>query len=79
MSYARSTLTEASNVDISANNVLISMLSASVAVECSNPNCRTPVAAIMGNSLVIKSRHHGEHHVTVINLIALASALAFGT
>lgn len=56
---------------------LLDILSASVAITCAHPGCNTPAAAIIGGVLVIQHRHHGERHMTVINLMALASELAF--
>lgn len=37
--------------------------------------CGTPVAELIGGLLVIKSKHHGEQHITVLNLVTLASGL----
>lgn len=37
--------------------------------------CGTPVAELIGGLLIIKSKHHGEQHITVLNLISLASGL----
>lgn len=34
--------------------------------------CRTPVAEVVDGVLVIKSRHHGNVHTTIIRLEALA-------
>lgn len=51
------------------------LLQKSTMVRCQQ--CNTPAGAIVGGALVVKHRHHGEQHVTVLNLIALASALFF--
>jgi hypothetical protein len=37
--------------------------------------CGTPVAELIGGFLVIKSKHHGEQHITVLNLVSLAAGL----
>ena len=37
--------------------------------------CNTPIAELIGGFLIIRSRHHGEKHTTVLNLISLASGL----
>lgn len=33
--------------------------------------CNTPIAEISGGSLVIKSRHHSQKHITAIPIITL--------
>ncbi len=38
-------------------------------------HCGTPVAEIAGGMLIIRNKHHGEQHVTILNLISLASGL----
>lgn len=38
-------------------------------------SCGTPIAELVGGLLVIKSKHHGEQHITVLNLVSLASGL----
>jgi hypothetical protein len=38
-------------------------------------HCGTPVAELVGGMLVIRARHHGENHVTVLNLVSLAQGL----
>jgi DNA-directed RNA polymerase subunit N (RpoN/RPB10) len=38
-------------------------------------SCGTAVAELVGGYLVIKAKHHGEQHVTVLNLVSLASGL----
>lgn len=38
-------------------------------VRCSQ--CRTPIARLTPEALVIESRHHGERHVTVVSLASL--------
>ena len=57
-------------------SLIASLLQKSTLVHCHQ--CNTPAGAIVGGALVIKHRHHGEQHTTVLNLIALASALFFG-
>ena len=37
-----------------------------IKVNCAE--CSTPIAEIVGGSLVIKSKHHGERHTTSISL-----------
>lgn len=45
-----------------------------ITVSCAH--CRTPVARITPEGLVITSRHHGRRHVTTISLERLAELLA---
>ena len=37
--------------------------------------CGTPVAEVQGETLVIRSKHHGDQHVTVITLDELRRLL----
>jgi hypothetical protein len=46
---------------------------------CSQPRCRTPVLMVDGDSLVVKARHHGEHHENRICIAEIVeSALRSG-
>lgn len=56
-----------------AGSSLIALLQSASNVHCDQ--CGTPVATLIGGALVIRSRHHSEKHVTVLNIFALASAL----
>ena len=65
---------------ISALSLTTSAVAASIAgrgglqpVFCSH--CGTPVAELVGGMLIIRSKHHGENHVTVLNLVSLAQGL----
>jgi len=37
--------------------------------------CGTPVAEVQGNNVLIRSKHHGETHVTVLSLDELRRLL----
>jgi hypothetical protein len=35
---------------------------------CSQPRCRTPVLIVDGDSVLVGTRHHGEHHENRIGI-----------
>jgi len=46
---------------------------------CNQPRCRTPVLMMDGDSLVLRARHHGEHHENRISIVEiLRTALQSG-
>ena len=44
-------------------------------VECKEPGCHSPAAHVMGELLMIESRHHGERHTTLIPVRELLALL----
>jgi len=38
---------------------------------CSQPRCRTPVLIIEGDSVLVGTRHHGEHHENRIGILQI--------
>lgn len=38
-------------------------------------HCGTPVAELQGGFLILRGKHHGEQHITVLNLVSLAMGL----
>jgi hypothetical protein len=46
---------------------------------CSQARCRTPVLTVDGDDLVVRARHHGEHHENRIAIVEiLENALRSG-
>ena len=62
-----------SALTLTTSAVAASLLSAKQAIICDK--CGTPVAELAGGLLIIRSKHHGENHLTVLNLVSLASGL----
>lgn len=52
---------------------VVDALGGSIAIICDHDKCNTPIGALIGNALVLKNRHHGQIHTTVLNLYAYAS------
>ena len=46
-------------------------LAKAVKLLCSHPGCNTPIAERQGNVLLIRSRHHGEKHINVVETISV--------
>lgn len=44
------------------------------ALRCDSPHCSTPLAAISAGHLVLRARHHGEHHELAVPLAHLLEA-----
>lgn len=42
---------------------------------CSQPRCRTPVLTMDGDSLVLRARHHGEHHENRIGIVEIVETM----
>jgi len=62
-----------SPLTLTTSAVAASLVSAKQAIICDK--CGTPIAELAGGFLIIRSKHHGESHLTVLNLVALASGL----
>lgn len=57
------------------SEAIANILKSSFPIKCDK--CNTPAAALVGTALIIKHRHHGEQHLTVLNLHELASKLGY--
>lgn len=44
------------------------------ALRCESPHCATPFAAVSAGYLVLRGRHHGEHHELALPLAQLLEA-----
>jgi len=47
---------------------MMQTLSMKVKVVCDTPGCRLPCGYLKDGMLIIESQHHGDRHVTVVNL-----------
>jgi hypothetical protein len=47
---------------------LVLMAGRRTTILCSQPRCRTPVLIIDGDSVLVGTRHHGEHHENRIGI-----------
>lgn len=45
------------------------------ALLCRQPRCRTPVLSVDGDGLVVKARHHGEHHENHIGIVEIVETM----
>jgi len=42
---------------------------------CNQPRCRTPVLIIEGDSVLVGTRHHGEHHENRISIVEILQTM----
>ena len=45
------------------------------ALLCRDARCRTPVLTVEGGNVILKSRHHGEHHENRIGIVEIVETM----